>query len=277
MDVAGSVLDPELGDHVCLPFAGEGERIAATRLFTANGLRRGARVLIVTCARTPEETRAWLAPAVPGLARAEAEGRVVIRPAGATTLTAGRPDPGRVLKGLSAAVERAGQDGHAGLYALVDAAWGAGDPARQTTCEAVSNPLFGERRLASVCQYDLRLFSGEAVERAASVHPIAPERAALRYAATSRPPGLRLSGDVDLTNRQALASVLAPLEREPGEVVVDLTALGFIDAGSAQLLSATALARQGRPTVVVCGEAVARVLRLVRADALLTVRRGDGG
>ncbi|MDF2712443.1 MAG: hypothetical protein K0R62_8095 [Nonomuraea muscovyensis] len=70
--------------------------------------------------------------------------------------------------------------------------------------------------------------------------------------------------------------MLAPLEQEGAEVVIDARGLGFIDAGSAALLTATAVARRERRTIVVCDDAVARVLRLVRADEWLTVHRaGD--
>lgn len=274
--IAGPLLDPDLGDHVCLPFRGDDERMAAARAFTLNGLRRRAKVLIVTHTDTPEATRGWLAPLVPGFAAAEAAGRVTIMASADTHLSGGRLDAARVLRSLCAAGEEARQEGHHGVYALVDAAWGAHDAAAHTAFEAAANTLFGERWLAAVCQYDRGRFSREALERAAAVHPITPEQAPLRFATTCAPPGLRLSGAIDLTNRQAFASVLAPLEQEGAEVVIDARGLGFIDAGSAALLTATAVARRERRTIVVCDDAVARVLRLVRADEWLTVHRaGD--
>ncbi|WP_113702779.1 MEDS domain-containing protein [Nonomuraea lactucae] len=274
--VAGSLLDPDLGDHVCLPFQGDRERIATTRAFTRNGLRRRAKVLIVTHTHTPERTRGWLAPLVAGFEEAEAAGRIAILASADTHFTAGRFDPVRALRGLCAAGEQALREGHSGVYALVDAGWGVDDAAGQTALEAAANALFGQRWLAAVCQYDRVAFSHEALERVAAVHPIAPERALLRFTTTCAPPGLRLSGDIDLTNRQAFASVLAPLEKETDEVVIDATGVGFMDAGSAQLLTATALARGERRTVVVCDDTIARVLRLIRADELLTVQRaGD--
>ncbi|MEW9548593.1 MEDS domain-containing protein [Nonomuraea sp. NPDC050783] len=277
MYVAGSVLDPELGDHVCLPFDGERERRRATVVFTVNGLRRRVKVVIITHADSPGRTRGWLAPLVPGFADAESAGQVEILACADTHFTAGGLDPERVFRGLAEAHERARRHGQHGVYALIDASWGARDVPGQAALEAAANELFGARWLAAVCQYDRALFPREAIDQAAALHPIAPEQALLRFACTSRPPGLRVWGDVDLTNRQAFASVLARLEREPGEVVVDASGLGFIDAGSAQLLTRTALARPAGSTVVVCGAATARVLRLIRAEECLTVRRvGDG-
>ncbi|MCK2220898.1 MEDS domain-containing protein [Actinomadura sp. ATCC 31491] len=274
--VAGSVLDPDLGDHVCLPFDGERERMRATVVFTVNGLRRRLKVVIITHADSPERTRAWLAPLVPGFADAESAGQVEILACADTHFTGGSLDPARVHSGLLDAHDRARRHGQHGVYALIDASYGVRDAPGQAALEAATNEVFGERWLAAVCQYDRGLFPREAIDRAASVHPIAPEQALLRFANTADPPGLRVWGDIDLTNRRAFASVLARLEKEPGEVVVDASHLAFIDAGSAHLLTRTAVARRPGSTVVVCGEATARVLRLIRAEEFLTVRRvGD--
>ncbi|WP_049572460.1 MEDS domain-containing protein [Nonomuraea sp. SBT364] len=271
----GSVLDPDLGDHVCLPFRGDRERRAVTRLFTLNALRRRAKVLIITYTDSPVRTREWLGPLVPGFAAAESSGRIEI--AGARThFAGGRLDPGKALSGLAAAVELAGRQGHHGLYALVDASWGAHDPPGQVALETAANALFGRLRLALVCQYDRRVFPREAVDPAASAHPISPGQAMLRYAASGGPGALRLWGEIDLTNRQAFASVLESLREERGEVVIDAAGLAFIDAGSAQLLVAMAVRRPPGRTVVVCGARLARLLQLIRGDEVVTVRRaGD--
>lgn len=268
----GSMLDPDLGDHVCVPFRGEGERRAAARLFTLNGLRRRVKVVIVAHAEPPERTRDWLAPLVPGFTEAEAAGQVELRASAGAHLTGGRPDPGRALRGLADTGRRAREQGFRGVYALVDASWGAGDPPGQVAFEAAANALFGQGWLAAVCQYDRALFPREALDRATAVHPISPEQALLRYAATCSPRGLRLWGDIDLTNRQAFASVLEPLRRERGEVVIDASEVDFIDAASAQLLVAAVTARPAGRTVVVCGRPTARMLRLMRAGDSVTVR-----
>lgn len=273
---AGSVLDPDLGDHVCLPFEGERERMTATGMFTLNGLRRQVKVLIITHADSPERTRQWLTPLVPGLADAEAAGRLEIRAGAGTHLAGGRLDPEGALGRLAAAGDRARAQGHRGLYALVDASWGAADPPGQVAFEAATNALFGQRWLAAVCQYDRALFTGEALDRAACVHPISPGQAMLRYTGVASPAGLRLHGDIDLTNRHAFASILEPLRDEPGEVAIDATGVDFIDAGSTQVLVSLAMARPPGRTVVLCGGRLARLLRLIKATDLITVRRvGD--
>ncbi len=272
LSAADTVLDPDFGDHVCLPFRGERERRAAIRSFTLNGLRRLAKVLIITHADSPERTRAWLAPLVPGFAAAESAGEIEIRAGAGTHFTDGRLDSGRALSSLAEAGEGARRQGRHGLYALIDASWGAHDPPGQIAFEAATNELFGQRRLAAVCLYDRALFAREAIDRVGCVHPISPDQAALRYARSRDPAGMRLWGEVDLTNRHAFSTVLMPLRQESGEVVIDASGLHFIDAGSAQLLVATATARPHGRTVLVCGEPMARLLHRIRADDVIDIR-----
>ncbi|MEV4566586.1 MEDS domain-containing protein [Nonomuraea sp. NPDC049419] len=271
--VAGSVLDPDLGDHVCLPFDGERERMTLTRAFTVNGLRRRTKVVIITHTDTPERTRRWLAPLVPGFADAEQAGQITILACADTHFTDGFLDLGRLHAELAEARDQARRDGRHGVYALVDASWGLGDVPGHAAFEAAVNELFGEGWLAAVCQYDRGVFPRDALDRAAAVHPISPEQALLRFAHAES--GLRVWGDVDLTNRPAFASLLERLEKEPGEVVIDAAGLEFIDAGSAQLLTMTAMARPRGTTTVLCRDPMARVLRLIGADAYIAVRRAD--
>ncbi len=272
LPAADAVLDPDFGDHVCLPFNGDRERRATTGLFTLNGLRRRAKVLIITYADSPALTREWLAPLVPGLATAEAAGEIEIVAGTRTHFTGGHLDRARALSFLTTAGERARQQGMRGLYALIDASWGAHDPTRQIVFEAATNLLFDQGRLAAVCQYDRALFAREAIDRAGCVHPISPDQAALRYTRTHLPVGLRLRGEVDLTNRHAFSTILAPLRQEEGEVTIDASGLHFIDAGSAQLLVATATARPRGRTVLVCGQAMARLLHRIGAHDVIDIR-----
>jgi anti-anti-sigma regulatory factor len=275
LPAADAVLDPDFGDHVCLPFRGEQERRAATGSFTLNGLRRRANVLIITHADSPGRTRAWLAPLVPGFAAAESAGEIEIRASTATHFTGGRLDSGRALACLTEAGEQARRQGRHGVYALIDASWGAHDPPGQIAFEAATNELFGRRWLAAVCQYDRALFAREAIDRVGCVHPISPDQAALRYERRHHPAGLRLWGEVDLTNRHAFSTVLMPLRQEAGKVVIDAGGLHFIDAGSAQLLVATATARPHGRTVLRCGEPMARLLHRIGADGVIDIRPVD--
>ncbi|MFI6484409.1 MEDS domain-containing protein [Nonomuraea sp. NPDC050663] len=267
----GSALNPRLGDHVCLPFDTDGERIAAARAITLNGLREGRLVLLVTESDSPQQVRRHLVP--PGddgagewfdVEAAEASGRLTILPADESHFSQGRFDPEIALTCLAAFGRQAERLGARGVSVLVDASWRLrADPGRSLEVEARGNALFAERWMALVCQYDRRRFSGEAVDQAAAVHPITPGEAELRFACT--PGGLALSGEIDGTNIAALASVLDTLVPMARALTIDATALGYLDAEGARLLARTAELRDDE-TVILCSPAVARLLSLIRAD-----------
>ncbi|MBA2889767.1 MEDS domain-containing protein [Nonomuraea soli] len=266
----GSALNPRLGDHVCLPFDTDGERIAAVRAITLNGLREGRLVLLVTESDTPQQVRGHLAGPGDGTGEwfdaeaAEAGGRLTILPADESHFSRGRFDPDLALTCLAAFGRHAERLGASGVSVLVDASWRLrADPGLSLEVEARGNALFAGSWMALVCQYDRRRFSGEAFDQAAAVHPITPGEAELRFART--PGGLTLAGEVDGTNIAALASVLDTLVPVARALTIDATALGYLDAEGARLLARTAELRVNE-TVIVCSPAVARLLSLIRAD-----------
>lgn len=84
-----------------------------------------------------------------------------------------------------------------------------------------------------------------------------------------RVPGLRLSGEIDLTNRQALAAVLAgrydDLDDQAGPLTIDASGLRFADAATLAMLVRAARAAPGGLRVI-CSPTLARLLDLVAAD-----------
>jgi anti-anti-sigma factor len=83
---------------------------------------------------------------------------------------------------------------------------------------------------------------------------------------TTDPPGLRLSGEVDLSNREALAAMLHDAIEDLGhrgaELVVDVTGLRFADTGAANLLLTAARAHPAGLSLIGCSGALARLLDL---------------
>jgi anti-anti-sigma regulatory factor len=96
----------------------------------------------------------------------------------------------------------------------------------------------------------------------------------LRFAANAEPEVLVISGEADLTNREALAAVLDPLAAMERTVTVDVAAVEFADAGAAQLLAGLARRRAGRRTEIRCSPAIDRLLRIIGADHLAQVTIG---
>ena len=97
---------------------------------------------------------------------------------------------------------------------------------------------------------------------------------------------VELSGDVDLDSSPKVRSVLLESVGNKGGVLVDMSAVSYIDSsGIASLVEAYQSARRGGTTfaLVAVSDAAMRVLQLARLDqvfsihASLTEALGDGG
>ncbi|MGH3329417.1 MAG: MEDS domain-containing protein [Streptomycetales bacterium] len=268
--------DLELGDHVCAPFSSGEQQLADTVVFTERALQRGGRVVVFTETVTPQAMWEWLGARLPSFAPAVEDGRVKVLACRDVYLADDVFDPARMMARFAAETENAERQGHAGLWAIVDMAWSLRDvPGTELLFdyEADANPAFAQRRTTAVCQYDRRLFSTQAVDRASRAHPLTPGEAPLRFVATADPPGLVLTGEVDLSNRDALAAILKALALVDGEVTIDATGLTFADVRAAHLLAGAAAGRTGR-TVIVGSACLARLLHILGDDTLagVTVR-----
>ena len=80
-----------------------------------------------------------------------------------------------------------------------------------------------------------------------------------------------LRGELDCQSAPALAEALQQASDDGRRVVVDLTALQFIDSSGLHVLMSGAGAEDGRRVVVCPPGNVARVLAIVRAEAALSV------
>ena len=88
---------------------------------------------------------------------------------------------------------------------------------------------------------------------------------------TAQPYGLRLTGEADLSNRDALAAVLtdAMLRRADGEVLtVDTSGLRFLDTAAARVLIRAAGDGGGRTRITGCSATTLRVLRFHGCEAV---------
>ncbi|MFI7003315.1 STAS domain-containing protein [Nocardia sp. NPDC050175] len=82
------------------------------------------------------------------------------------------------------------------------------------------------------------------------VPAISPDSTRLRTFSTSRPPGLRCVGQIDLSTHDAWETALAELPGTP-DIHLELSELTFIDThGTLILMEATNQAAQGRRVVL---------------------------
>ncbi|MEV6598836.1 MEDS domain-containing protein [Actinoplanes sp. NPDC051346] len=257
--------DLRLGDHVCLPFDTDDALRAHVAAFTAAGLDAGHRVMVFTPTSTVDAMTGWLRRHHRASTRALDTGQLQIHSPDDVHLAGGCFEPDRMMTGFAHATEQAHADGYPGLRVTVDMSW-ALQPVPGVEhlfdFEAKANRLFLDHRLAAVCAYDERRFSPAAINQACAAHPSTPGMATMRFTRPPRP-GLNLSGEIDIGNRQALDGLLTTLPY--ADTTLDLTGVTFIDAGGAGALLHFAQARGDRTTTIVAGPKVVRLLNLLDA------------
>lgn len=258
--------DLQLGDHVCLPVGGDAERLSGIAGVAELGLRSGGQVAVFTDTETPDEMAAYLVARVPGAGSALAAGQLVVLACRDFHLAGGAFDPVRTVARYVAQIDVAEEQGYAGLWIVVDMAWAlSGLPGTGLLLdyEAGANPGFADQRVAAVCVYDRSRFCPVLLEKACSAHPLTPGQARLRFARTTDPPGLALSGEVDLTNHRAFSALLTALQPAPGHITIDATGLRFADLRAADLLWAASSTRARGTTTITGSPLVNRLLELV--------------
>lgn len=256
----------QLGDHWCLPVGGDADRRCGTVRFAELGLRSGGKVVVFTATETPGEMAEFLAARLPGGAAALASGQLAVLAGEDFCLADGTFDPATTVSRYLAQIDLAEEQGYPGLWAAVDMAWILADVAGMELLadyEAAVNPGFADRRAAAVCIYDRSRICPTLVEEVCGAHPLTPGQAPLRFASTTDPPGLMLSGEADLTNHRALTALLNPLHAAPGHLTIDATGLRFADLRAADLLSSVSSARTTGTTTVHGSVVVNRLLELV--------------
>ncbi len=267
------------GDHLCWTFDDERQRLAEMAGYVRTGLRRREKVVYFTDTMRPGDLLAGLRAHDLDAAAAAATGQVRVTTADDSYLAGGVFDAQLMIESWAVEIAEARREGWAGLRVAADMAWalrpGIGAE-RLTWYEANVNRAFADDYTTVVCQYDRRLFDAQRLREISAAHPGAASAGAaadrqplLRMRRTVDPPGLRLSGEVDLSNRQALATMLRALADDPpasgAQPVVDVSGLRFADVATATLLVDAARTGPLGLTVTGCSVALARLLRRVAA------------
>jgi anti-anti-sigma factor len=244
------------GDHVCWSFADDAERRRVAVAYVKSGLRYRHRILYLAAAVDPATALAELADGGIDTTAATACGWLRVADAHAAYLAGGAFDPAGIGELWRAEVGRARLDGVVGLRALSDMAWAAGAAPgldRLPRYEAEVNRRYADGFAMAVCLYDRRRFGEVALSGIARAHPatITPRTSRLAtplLRMVRRRGVLALSGEADLSNRDAFRAVLANVLEDGGggTVTLDLTGLHFADAVACELIVATGRAAGGR-------------------------------
>jgi anti-anti-sigma factor len=259
------------GDHACLVAGDEPSLTRSVAAYVRAGLRARHRVLYLG---RGERVQAELVAQGVDVRSALAAGRLRVSPAAGEYVHAGTFDVDGSVEHFRAEAAQARADGFRGLRAFGDMSWVArtGRAAQMPRYEARINRLFAEGFAMGVCLYDRRLFSSGDLREIIRSHPCTitaqtdPEAVPLLRAVritTVAGVGVRLDGEADLSNRNALRTVLEHLAEETGRtMIVDVTGLRFADSAAARTLLRVAVTGRLRLRLVGCSHALRRMLVL---------------
>lgn len=270
------------GDHLCLPIRRAAEQDSLATAFTRIGLGRGDKVFLVVA--DPDRLRRHLTAWLPAATAGFATGQLEVVDSWQTYLGGGFHSD-RIIEQFMATVDAAERDGYPGIRIIGDLSGVSSvvDAQVLVDYEARANTIYAARNALGLCQYHPQTLDDGAWRRMMAVHPgaFAAWDAEPISRLRSRPTdaGVRLSGEVDVVNRQALPQLLRAAEQRPGPCEIDATGLEFADGGAIAGLLRTAAARGQRPTTIVCRSGLAALLATLGGDGLpnltVTVREGQ--
>ncbi|BBH64033.1 hypothetical protein ACTI_07180 [Actinoplanes sp. OR16] len=259
------------GDHACLVAGDEPALTRSVAAYIRTGLR--ARQRVVHLGRGEHVIAELVAQGV-DVRSALAAGRLRMSSAAGEYVHGGHFDVDAAVAHFRSQAEQARADGFDGFRAFGDMSWAAraGRTALLSLYESRVNRIFADGFAMGVCFYDRRLFGPAQLRDIIRSHPCTitahtdPAAVPLLRAVRIVTPdgiGVRLEGEADLSNRNALITVLEHLAEDCGATLtVEVTALRFADSATARTL--LRVARGGRRTLRVlgCSAALRRLLLL---------------
>ncbi|WP_199440211.1 MEDS domain-containing protein [Umezawaea beigongshangensis] len=279
------------GDHLCLTFADDAEQRPVVTEYLSAGLSRGERVLCFVDRTTPGIVLDWLASTGVDTGAALLGGRLRLVPAADSYLASGRFDAAAMVGTVRREVDASLAEGFSGLRICGEMSWAVRESvgtAELARYEREVDAVFAGRPVSAVCQYDARLFGPDQLEVLDGCHRGSVEPPPLRGHDSLRlvPAGragrrrLRVIGTVDDRTHDHFVAALDAVLHRPGDVVLDLSALDFIDVAGLRAL-ANAAARLGghrrmrlaHPAPVLCE--VVRLLGWDRTPGLVLLPEGD--
>ncbi|MGY1794309.1 MEDS domain-containing protein [Geodermatophilus sp. SYSU D00525] len=230
------------GDHACWSFGGPADLAAAVVPFLEEGRRRDEQLVLVG------PSRPTLLAAVSGLPHRDellADGRLDVQVTGDSYTSAGGLAPAEQAQHYRAATQEALAGGRTGLRVAADVTelirGGRSGRRLLHAYEQLADEVMGAVPMTALCLYDASV-GLEALAPVAVLHPLQHlgDRQPLAHL-SGRGPRLSLHGEVDLTEAAHVATALVDVAGDtPGELVLDLTDLDFLDVAGARALAGAA-------------------------------------
>jgi anti-anti-sigma regulatory factor len=266
------------GDHVCWTYADDAERRRITAACVRAGLRDRHKVLWCTLDLEPAAALAELEDAGIRTSAAVRAGRLTVMTAASSYLVSGSFDAEATCRIWPDEFRRARREGYAGMRVLGDMSWAGGTTPgadRVGWYELQVNHILADGYALGICLYDRRRFTGDTLATLCRAHPVTlSERSSareplLRIIRTRA--GLRLSGEADVSNRDALATMLGAAIDEPADrpvVALDLSELCFADAATGKLIVDAGRRAGGRLRITAARPPVHRLLAQFGGEAV---------
>ena len=163
------------GDHICVLYEDKEEQVRIAAAFIADGLRRGERsIYAADSAPALQLFRSALDGAGIDVGYEEERRSLILLTKDMAHVTGGRFDASVVLKGLSASVDNALDDGYIGLRVCGDMSWlldGVPGSSQVVAYEAACTEFFRNVRALGMCQYDRRRLPASELNGALATHP----------------------------------------------------------------------------------------------------------
>lgn len=257
-DASAQITELTTEDHACLTFGEPEELFDLTAAFIRDGLASGLKVM-------------WLSDAGPAIAAKELarRGIVVETAVAAGQLTAAACDGQLIsdqafsadtaMRWLTDQLASSQEQGFPGLRVAMDMSWAlrpvTGIEQLPRFEQSIADALAGTT--ASVlCQYDRERFDPVTLASVAGFHTRSVAAATYYADATLRicrqyaPPGIRIAGEIDYQAEEHLALALAEAVRLDGDIVINMSALMFIDARCTLMIADAVRAVAGSRSVV---------------------------
>ncbi len=248
--VVSTVTGRSPGDHVCWPFHGPQEYVAAARAYVAEGLDRHEQVAFVKV--TPAGLRHAIVSDVGQVGRpADDRGPVLTE----LTVPPGWAAPAGAPAQFDRMTRAALAEGYAGMRLLTD----VNDLVRTPDglrewirTEHLIDRYVLDHPLLVLCGYDVDDLDEATVAEAARVHPLTGAALSpFALLAADADGGLALSGEIDVATVDDLHRALLTIGPEiPAQVTVDMSEVDFIDHASLRALDRAARSLEVTMTLV---------------------------
>lgn len=273
------------GEHPCLSYGDDAEQHEVAAGFVRAGLDNREKVFYLTDS-APTSVPDFLRAGGVETGPSTREGQFIVL-ATEAMYPPGEPlDPRVISEQVRRAARDARDEGFAGLRMAAEMGWTHRDGLdleRLVAYERAATAFTAEHGVLGLCQYDRRRLSDRDLEviEAAHGYRVGPDPVyadgALSLTRTYAPAGLRVVGELDLSNAGALDDVLRAVAAGGGhDVHLDVSGLEFTDVAGIRVL-AHAAQRLDRRDLILRGahRRLRRVLRLTGWDELANLTIGD--